>query len=339
MNSFTKNSITYAKLLLLVGLLSFPLSSLEAQRFGHGASRGGKNMSRPSGGRSVNGGFQRQPNRNFSSSRPSNMPSARPATRPSHNTNTRDISRPSNSKPKIDRGNANIKNNNNRDFSNSKVVNKPRTKNNVNINNNRNNININNRTNININNRHTVVVANPRPYRRPPYRYGGFGFYCYHPYYYHPFRPFYWGPIWHPWGFFVASLATTAIIVSIENDANEYYYDQGNYYNKVEDGYTVIQAPVGATIKVLPDGYEVVEQGGSGSTTNNYYYGGAYYEKTGDGYTVVPPTAGTIVENLPEGAEEVRVGDQTYVKYGETYYQPVQVDGKNMYEVAEVKEE
>lgn len=98
----------------------------------------------------------------------------------------------------------------------------------------------------------------------------------------------------------------------------------------------MVQAPVGATIKVLPEGSETVTVN---ETTNNYYYGGTYYEKSGDGYTVVPPTAGTIVEHLPEGGEEVRMGDQTYVKYGETYYQPVQIDGKNMYEVVDAKEE
>ena len=70
--------------------------------------------------------------------------------------------------------------------------------------------------------------------------------------------------------------------------------------------------------------------------TNNYYYGGAYYEKSKEGYTVVPPTSGTVVEHLPEGAEEVKLGEVTYVKYGETYYQPVEVDGKNMYEVVDV---
>ena len=74
-------------------------------------------------------------------------------------------------------------------------------------------------------------------------------------------------------------------------------------------------------------------------TTNNYYYGGTYYEKSDKGYTVVPPTAGTVVENLPEGGEEVKIGDQTYVKYGETYYLPIQRDGKNMYEVADVRDE
>ena len=73
--------------------------------------------------------------------------------------------------------------------------------------------------------------------------------------------------------------------------------------------------------------------------TNNYYYGGAFYEKNSEGYVVVPATAGTIVPNLPEGGEEVKIGDQTYVQFGDTYYQPIQLDGKDMYEIAEIKEE
>jgi hypothetical protein len=177
------------------------------------------------------------------------------------------------------------------------------------------------------------VRRNPVPYRRPPYRYGGFSFYAYRPYYYHPYHPFYWGPVWHPWGFFVATLAATAIVISIENQ--KYHYDQGVYYIESDGGYTVVQAPVGATIKVLPENSQTVVVN---ETTNNYYYGGTYYEKSSDGYTVVPPTSGTTVENLPERGEEVKIGDVTYVQYGETYYQPVQVDGKDMYEVVDVQE-
>jgi hypothetical protein len=40
---------------------------------------------------------------------------------------------------------------------------------------------------------------------------------------------------------------------------------------------------------------------------------------------------------LPEGGEEVKLGDVTYVKVGETYYQPIQKNGKNMYEVVDVE--
>jgi hypothetical protein len=71
--------------------------------------------------------------------------------------------------------------------------------------------------------------------------------------------------------------------------------------------------------------------------TTHYYYGGTFYQKTSGGYTVVAPTAGAVVENLPEGAKEQKIGEVTYVKVGETYYQPIQKDGKAMYEVVDVK--
>jgi hypothetical protein len=123
-------------------------------------------------------------------------------------------------------------------------------------------------------------------------------------------------------------------VVSVNNQA--YHYDQGVYYVESNGGYTVVEAPEGAVIKVLPEGSQEVVVN---ETTNNYYYGGTYYEEAPGGFKVVPPTAGTIVENLPEGAEEVRMGEQTYVQYGDTYYQPVRVDGKDKYEVVNLKEE
>jgi hypothetical protein len=115
-----------------------------------------------------------------------------------------------------------------------------------------------------------------------------------------------------------------------------YHYDQGTYYVETNGGYEVVQAPVGATVQELPKETQTVVVN---ETTNNYYYGGAFYEESEMGYTVVPATAGTIVPNLPEGGEEVKMGEVTYVKFGETYYQPIQVDGKPMYEIVEVKEE
>lgn len=221
---------------------------------------------------------------------------------------------------------------------NFSAKNSPKTniqKNKANIDNSKKNVNINvdNSKHVNIN-RNTVVRRNTMVYTRPPVVYGGFRFYCYHPYFYHPYRPYYWGPVWHPWGFFVATLAATTIIVSVENQ--HYYYDQGVYYIKSDGGYTVVQAPVGATVTTLPEASQTVVVN---ETTNNYYYGGTYYEKTDKGYTVVPPTAGTVVENLPAGGEEVKIGDVTYVKVGDTYYQPIQQDGKNMYEVVNVEED
>jgi hypothetical protein len=264
--------------------------------------------------------------------------------------------------------------------------------NNVNVDKSRGDVNINvdNSKDIKIqNNRNTSVRRNTyRPYTRPPYVYGGFHYRCYHPYYYHPYRPFVWGPVWHPWGFFITTLAATAIIVSFadadlprvveiqeilaridqgELDNNDrvagpnlgysdqalwaqnssetlipaladgdYYYDQGVFYLKEKGGYTVVAAPVGALIKTLPTGYETVVVDES-SGVKNYYWGGTFYEKVSNGYKVVPPTSGVVVEHLSDGGEEVKLGDVTYVKLGETYYQPVQLNGKNVYEVVDVE--
>ncbi len=248
------------------------------------------------------------------------------------------------------------------------------------------NINIDNSKNFQLNNNRNTIVRrgnNYRPYPRPPYRYGGYRYSCYHPYFYRPFHPFVWGPMWHPWGFFIVTLATTAIILSVDDDVHPaidmatapvfnysnssieqefamsgpasvfsydyhdytgynnrlsetFYYDQGVYYVKGDGGYTVVSAPVGAKIKTLPTGYETVTiEGGA----TNYYYGGVFYEKTSSGYTVVPPTAGTTVEHVSDGAEEVKLGDITYVKLGDTYFQPSKVDGKDVYEVADVEDD
>jgi hypothetical protein len=197
------------------------------------------------------------------------------------------------------------------------------------------NINIDNSRNTIVRNNRNVAYRPPyRPYVRPPYVWGGFGFSWYRPYYYHPFTPFYWGPAWHPWGFFVATLAVTAIVVSVDNQ--DYHYDEGVFYVEADDGYVVVEAPQGATVKVIPKESEQVEVS---PTVNNYYYGGTFYEQKDGTYTVVPPPAGSVVSNLPEGAEEVKVGEQTFVKFGDTYYMPVEVDGKNMYEIVQVEEE
>ena len=346
-----QNKTKYSVFIFIFTIALLSTNDLFAQRMGHAASRGGgrggqsmsrqapnrsaanrnttrqsssnrgkasntrQTTSRPAGNKSINGGHQKSSDRkNITSNRSTNR---------NNNTNRNTNKSVDRSNKSVDRSNKSV-DRSNKNVDRSKVTN----------NRGGNNINIDNSKNININKNNTRVVAGSRGYARPPYRYGGFGYYCHRPYFYHPYRPFYWGPAWHPWGWFAATIATTAIIVSINNQ--KYHYDQGTYYVESDGGYTVVQAPVGATVKTIPKEAEVVEVN---ETTNNYYYGGAYYEKSDKGYTVVPATAGTIVPNLPEGGEEVKIGEVTYVQFGDTYYQPIQVDGKDMYEIVEVKEE
>lgn len=249
------------------------------------------------------------------------------------NNSGNSISNSGNKTNNIGSGNKNTSigsgNNSNNTTNNTNI----KTGNKVNIDNSKNtnvNINVNNSTHIN----NGYPRNSYNPYVRPPYYYGGVNYYCHFGYSYHPYKPFYWGPVWHPWGFFITAMAATAIIVSVENQ--QYHYDQGVYYVASNGGYTVVQAPVGATITTLPPNTQTVVVN---ETVNNYYYGGTYYEKSEKGYTVVPPTAGTIVENLPEGAKEEKVGNQVYMKLGDVYYQPIKKDGKNMYEVVQVEKD
>lgn len=311
--------------LLLVSALVMPTVA-DAQRMKHSAPK-----SRPSGGSSsrgsINGGAQRSKSRPAPSTKPSAGGNGA-GTRQTGNQAGQAGNKASAGTKEASRNNANT---GNRTNTGNKVNTGDRNK--ANIDNSRGDVNINvdNSRNINVsgNNVHRSTVA----YGRPPYAYGGYRYYAHAPYHYHPYRPYPY-PAYHPWGFFVATLAVTAIVVSV--NSQQYHYDQGVYYTKSSSGYTVVEAPVGATITTLPEGAEpvVVNQ-----TTNNYYYGGTYYEKSADGYTVVPPTAGTVVATLPEGGKEERIGDVTYVKVGETYYQPIKKDGKDMYEVVQVEAE
>jgi len=176
--------------------------------------------------------------------------------------------------------------------------------------------------------RNTWVRPAPRPYVRAPYVYGGRRYYAYHPYAYHRYQPFFWGPAFVPFGVFVGALAASAIVVTVADQP--YRYDQGVWYLPTNGGYAAVTAPIGATVPGLPPGATSVAPG-------VYYYAGAYYQWNGGGYTVVAPQAGTVVNQLPPGGEEITIGNQTYIRFGETYYQPILVNGQPAYEVVEVR--
>ncbi len=52
---------------------------------------------------------------------------------------------------------------------------------------------------------------------------------------------------------------------------------------------------------------------------------------------VVSAPAGAIVPNLPEGCEQVQAGGTIFLKYNNTYYQPIVNNGQNAYEVVETE--
>jgi hypothetical protein len=126
-------------------------------------------------------------------------------------------------------------------------------------------------------------------------------------------------------------LAATATFVAINN--TQYYYYQGVYYQPMNGGYQVVPAPVNAAVPGLPSGYATINVGG----TDYYYYGGIFYIFSQNGYMVVKAPAGAIVANLPDGCEQVQMGDIAYLKYNNAYFQPIQYNGQNAYEVVEIE--
>jgi hypothetical protein len=151
-----------------------------------------------------------------------------------------------------------------------------------------------------------------------------------HAYVYHPYHPYYWGHNWHPLGYFAATLATDAFLFSVANQ--QYYYDDGVYYEPSAGGYSVVPAPIGATVSSLPPGYETTQVDG----VYYYYYGGVFYIDTGNTYQVVQAPFGAIVTQIPDGATQQDINGQTYLLYNNTYYQPVTQDGQDAYEVVQV---
>ncbi len=152
-----------------------------------------------------------------------------------------------------------------------------------------------------------------------------------YPYFYHPFVPYYWGAYWHPIGFVAATIATTAIVVTIANQS--YHYDEGVYYIEQSDGYKVVPAPVGAVVPSIPEGAKKITVEGQ----KYYYYGGTFYIKSKGNYKVVVAPAGAVVTHLPDGVIETTVNGQKYLLFNNTYYQPIQQNGQNAYVVIKME--
>jgi hypothetical protein len=151
-----------------------------------------------------------------------------------------------------------------------------------------------------------------------------------HAYVYHPFHPYYWGHNWHPLGYVSVSLATDAILLSIAN--NQYYYDEGVYYQPAPGGYSVVPAPIGAIVSSLPPGSETTMVGDD----YYYYYGGAFYVNTGNSFQVVTAPFGAVVTQIPDGATQQDINGESYLVYNNTYYQPISQDGQDAYQVVQV---
>jgi len=104
----------------------------------------------------------------------------------------------------------------------------------------------------------------------------------------------------------------------------EYYYDHGYFYKRVSGGYIIVDAPVGASVEVIPSGYKVVVINGK----THYYHNDIYFVKRGKKYVVVSDPVYQVVE-LPQ---EVQVITNTVPNVPVQRYQTV-ADTENEFTV------
>ena len=151
-----------------------------------------------------------------------------------------------------------------------------------------------------------------------------------HPYTYHTYHPYVWGPRWHPFGFFLGTMAADAYYFTLANQG--YYYDYGVFYIPSGNGYLAVPPPIGALVGYLPDGFETLQVG----DMIYYYFGGAFYVREGSSFRVVPAPQGAIIYQLPEGATEQLVNGDYYYLFNNVYYLPISQNGQDAYEVVQM---
>ena len=117
-----------------------------------------------------------------------------------------------------------------------------------------------------------------------------------------------------------------------------YYYADGVYYVQSGSQYTVVPAPVGATVEHPPAQVTNVYV----NNQNLGYSNGAYYEQEppakegGDPtYKVVAPPVGATVQSLPKDAKPTTIKGTEYYEYAGTYYQAFYSGSQVVYMVVE----
>jgi hypothetical protein len=131
-----------------------------------------------------------------------------------------------------------------------------------------------------------------------------------------------------------------------------YYYSGGLFYQYENDQYTVVEPPVGAEVKTLPEkAQSIVIDGQQYYEMNGVYYqavtkddGTVVYQVAGkdgelntaaSGAAAVSPKVGDIIETLPPDSKKVKLNGTTlYVSDDGIYYQETKdSNGKKAYKI------
>lgn len=137
---------------------------------------------------------------------------------------------------------------------------------------------------------------------------------------------------------------------------SSYYYSDGFFYQQQNNNYTVVEPPIGAEVKTLPDNAQSITINGvQYYESNGVYYlpvtkdnGSITYEVAGkDGelntndanvQDAPPVQVGDLVDNLPEQSRRVNLNGQKYYVTPDGYYlqDAVDDDGTKVYKIISV---
>lgn len=117
-----------------------------------------------------------------------------------------------------------------------------------------------------------------------------------------------------------------------------YRYHKGVYYRYIDDGFRVVEPPLGLVVPAIPPRADTIVIDG-----NVYYVAeGVYYTRTDDGYVVVDQPkiksttnetyeAGHFYSELPKDAQPVTINNVQYFTAGGVFFLPQPVDGHVKY--------
>ncbi|HEY5327545.1 MAG TPA: DUF6515 family protein [Mucilaginibacter sp.] len=156
----------------------------------------------------------------------------------------------------------------------------------------------------------------------------------------------YYGSLYYPWLGFDCGFLPFGYDMFYWGD-NPYYLSGGLYYQQNDDQYTVVEPPIGASIKTLPaDAQSIVINGQQYYELNGVYYlpvtkddGSVEYEITGkdgelntdtNGAVTVTPKIGDTVVKLPADCRKVKLnGESLFVSEDGIYYQETRDSNNN----------
>lgn len=121
------------------------------------------------------------------------------------------------------------------------------------------------------------------------------------------------------WGSVVTAVPTGAVVVRARR--SPFYFHQGIYYTKRDNGYVIVRPTRGVRVRVLPVGFRTIAVG----TTNYYYYYGTFYTRasSSDDFVVTDAPEGAVVDALPDGYQVKTVNGKEYYELDGVYFAEV----------------